>query len=52
MGISFESYRRRRNDVVIGRRGYLLLRHLGDVPMRRRMVFHLRVVCDVVKTYQ
>ena len=35
-GVSFETYRRRRRDVLMGRRGYVTLRHLGDVPMKRR----------------
>ena len=44
MGVSFETYRRRRRDVLMGRRRYVPLRRLGDVPMRRRWVFHLRLV--------
>ena len=43
MGVSFETYRRRRWDVLMGRRSYVTLRRLGDVPMRRRWVFHLRL---------
>ena len=59
---------RRRGDVLIGRRCYVLLRRrhdvptrcrgdvllrcLGDVPPRRRRVFHLRRTCDVVGTYR
>ena len=44
LGISFGSYRRRRIDVLMGRRGYVPLRRLGDVPLRRRWVLHLRLV--------
>ena len=52
MGVSFGSYRRRRQDVLMGRRIYVSLRrlgdvplrHLGDVPLRRRWVFHLRLI--------
>ena len=33
----------------MGRHGYIPLRRLGDVPMRRRSVFHLRLVWDVWK---
>ena len=36
MGVSFEAYRRHRRDALMGRRGYVPLRRLGDVPMRRR----------------
>ena len=35
----------------MGRRGYVPLRRLGDVPLRRRWVFHLRLLWDVVETY-
>ena len=34
LGVSFGSYKRRRIDVLMGRRGYVPLRHLGDVPLR------------------
>ena len=44
MGVSFETYRRRRRDVLMGRRGYVPLRRLGDVPMKRCWVFYLRLV--------
>ena len=44
-------YRRRRRNVVVARRGYVPLRRLGDVPLIRRWVFHLRLVLDVVETY-
>ena len=63
MGISFETFLRRRGDVLEGRRCYVLLRRrydipikrrgdvplrrLGDVPSRRRWVFHLGRTCDV-----
>ena len=52
MGVSFETYRRCRWDVLMGRRGYVPLGRLGAVPIRRRWVFHLRLVWDVVKTYR
>ena len=51
LGVSFGSYRRRRRDVVMGRRGYVPLRRLGDLPLRRWWVFHLRLTWDVVETY-
>ena len=44
MGVSFETCLRRREDVP--------LRSLGDVPLRRRWVFHLRRTCDVTGTYR
>ena len=44
LGFSFGSYRRRRRDVLMGRRGYVPLRRLGDVPLRLRWVFHLRLI--------
>ena len=34
LGVSFGSYRRRRRDVLMGRRGYVPLKRLGDVPLR------------------
>ena len=68
MGVSFETFLRRRGDVMMGRRCYVLLRRyydvpirrcrdaplrgLGDVPSRRRWVFHLRRTCDVTGTYR
>ena len=68
MGVSFEACLRRRGDVMMGRRCYVLLRRrydvpirrrrdaplrrLGDVPSRRRWVFHLRRTCDVAGTYR
>ena len=51
LGVSFGSYRRRRRDVLMGRRGYVPLKRLGDVPLRRRWVFHLRLIWDVIETY-
>ena len=44
LDVSFRSYRRRRRDVLMGRHGYVPLRRLGDVPLRRRWVFHLRLI--------
>ena len=68
MGVSFETYLRRRGDVLIGLRHYVslksrhdipikhredeLLRRLGDVPLRRHWVFHLRRICKVAGTYR
>ena len=44
LDVSFRSYRRRRRDVLMGRHGYVPLRHLGDIPLRHRWVFHLRLI--------
>ena len=44
LGVSFGSYRRRRRDVLMGRRGYVPLRRPGDVQLKRRWVFHLRLI--------
>ena len=68
MGVSFKTCLRRRGDVMMGRRCYVLLRRrydvpirrrrdarlrrLGDVSLRRRWVFHLRRTCDVAGTYR
>ena len=68
MGISFETCLRRRRDGLMGRRCYVLsrrchdvpikcrgnvlLRCLGEVPPRRRWVFHLRQTCDFAGTYR
>ena len=68
MGVSFETWLRRRVDVLMGRRHYVPmrrhrnipirhrqdvpLRRLGDVPLRRRWVLHLRRTCDVAGTYK
>ena len=52
LGVSFESFLRRRYDVPIRRRGDVPLRRLGDVPSRRRLVFHLERTCDVTGTYR
>ena len=46
------SYRRRRTDVLIGRRGYVPLRRIGDVALRRHWVLHLRRTCDASRTYR
>ena len=51
MGVSFGSYSTRRRDVLMGRRVYVPLRRLGDIPLRRRWVFHLRLIWDFVVTY-
>ena len=52
LGVSFGSYRRCPRYVLMGRRGYVPLRRLGDVPLRQRWVFHLRHTCDVARTYR
>ena len=68
MGVSFKACLRRRGDVMMGRRCYVLLRRrydvpircrgdtplrrLGDIPSRLRWVFHLRRTCDVTGTYR
>ena len=68
MGVSFETCLRRREDVPMRRRCYVLsrrrhnipiryrrdvpLRRLGDVPSRGRWVFHLRRNCDVTGIYR
>ena len=68
MGVSFETYLRRRRDILMGRRHYVPLRRRhnipirrrediplrrpGDVPLRRRWVLHLRRTCDVAGTYR
>ena len=50
LGVLFGTYSRRHRDVLMGRRGYVPLRRLGNVALRRRWVFHLRLVWDVVET--
>ena len=68
MGVSFETYLRRRGGVLMGRCHYVSkrrrhdipirrredvpLRLLGNVPLRRRWVFYLRRTCDVTGTYK
>ena len=42
--VLFGTYRIRRRDVLMGRQGHVPLRRLGDVSLRRRRVFHLRLV--------
>ena len=48
LGVSFGSYRRRRRDALMAHGGYVPLRRLGDEPVRRHWVFHLRLVWDVL----
>ena len=36
LGVSFETYLRRRGDILMGRRHYVPLRRLHDIPIRRR----------------
>ena len=43
LDVSHGSYTRCRRDVLMGRRGY--------VPLRRRWVFHMRLILDVKETY-
>ena len=68
LGVSFETCLKRREEVPLSRRCYVLmrrphnvpigcrgdvpLRRLGDVPSRRRWVFHLRRNCDIAGTYR
>ena len=68
MGVSFETYLRRRGDVLMRRRHYVPLRRghdiplrrredvplrrLDDVPLRRYWVFHLRRTCDFSGTHK
>ena len=42
--VSFGTYRKRRRGVEMGRRGYVPLRRLGEIPLRCRWMFHLRLV--------
>ena len=42
LGVSFGSYKRRRRDILMGRRGYVPFIRLGEVTLRRRWVFYLR----------
>ena len=44
LGVSFETCFRRRENVPLSR--------LGDVPLRRHWMFHLRPTCDVTGTYR
>ena len=46
LGVSFGSYRRRHKDVLMGRRGYIPLRRLRDVSLRRRGCF----IWDLLET--
>ena len=48
--VSIGPYRGGRRNILMGRRGYLPLTRLGDVPLRHRWVFHLRFVRDVADT--
>ena len=43
---------KRRYDIPITRLRHAPLRRLGDIPSRRRWVFHLRLTCDVAGTYR
>ena len=42
--VLFGSSRRLGREVLMGRRGYVPLRFLGDVPLRRHWFFNLRLV--------
>ena len=46
LGVSFGSYRKRHRDVLMGRRGYIPLRRLRDVSLRRRGCF----IWDLLET--
>ena len=66
MGVSFDTYLRRRGDVPTGRHYYASLRRRYDIPIRRRediplgrlgdvplrRVFHLQRTCNVAGTYR
>ena len=68
LGVSFVTYRRRRRDILMGRRVYVIMRrlgetfsrrrgdvpmrHLGDVPPKCRWLFHLRRTCHATGTYK
>ena len=41
LGVSFGTNMR---EVLMGRRGYVPLRRLDDVPLRRLWVFHFRLI--------
>ena len=43
-GVSLGTYERRFSDVLLGCPKYVLLRHLGDLLLRHRWVFCLRLV--------
>ena len=43
---------RRRHDILTRRRGDVPLRRLGDVIPKRRLLFHLRRTCDVAEKYR
>ena len=47
MGVSFETYLRRRGEEQMGRRCYILLRRCYDIPIRRRGGVPLRHVDDI-----
>ena len=44
MSVSFGTYKRRRRDVLMAPQGYVPLRRLDDVRLRRRWLFHLRLI--------
>ena len=44
LGVSFGTYMRYRRHVLMGRCGYVSLRRLGEVPLRRFWLFHLRLI--------
>ena len=48
---SFGTYKARRRDLLMGRCGYVLLRRIGDVPLKSHLVFYLRLIWDVLETY-
>ena len=50
LGVTLETYRRRRRDILMGCCGYVTLRRLADVRLRRLWVFYLRFVWEVVGT--
>ena len=50
LGVTLETYRRRRRGILMGCCGYVTLRRLADVRLRRLWVFYLRFVWEVVGT--
>ena len=49
--VSFETYGRCYREVIMWRLGYILLRRLGDVPLRHCRVFHLKLAWDVLEMF-
>ena len=52
MGLRHKVPLRLRHGILVKRCGEVPLRCLGNVPMRRRWVFHLRRTGDFARTYR